>query len=469
MQIVIIGAGISGLATGYYLKQKYPQADIEILEKCSRAGGVARGLALDGFLIEQGPTLVPCFGKGHAVLELIAELGLEKKIIAHFKQQNIYFYKNKALRHLPLNIAGLLGSGLTPGLLRALLKDLLSEPVLQWDVIEESVASYCIRHFGSQLTTALIEPLIRCLWAGDMQKLSLPALFPILADFDNTYGSVIKGWLAYQAPVYGNVSALPKTLLGQRFVRLAGGMQTLTDRLTKILESHIRFEAEVRDIVPHASGFRIYLADGVYRDADIVVSTLPAHTLSHCLYQVNPDLIETLKSVTYAPLAIASLTYDQPIPGPDGIGHMVADGDRQAVLGAYWVHKFAPDCVPDGKSLFNVILGGAQHSLFNSFDEHHLIRLAESHLKEVFGIRAKPSIEICKLIPHAIPQFNLGTLKGELRLQALAPNNLYITGSFRTGHGLGDMVYNAKHLAVNLALKSLAPDSGIEDRKISLA
>ena len=39
-KIAILGAGISGLSYGYYLKKYYPQIDFEIFEKDSRVGGV---------------------------------------------------------------------------------------------------------------------------------------------------------------------------------------------------------------------------------------------------------------------------------------------------------------------------------------------------------------------------------------------------------------------------------------------
>ena len=75
--IVVLGAGISGLSLAWKLKQKFPEdCKITILEKSHRPGGWIRSIEQDGFLFEQGPRSCRPKGAGLATLKLIEELGL---------------------------------------------------------------------------------------------------------------------------------------------------------------------------------------------------------------------------------------------------------------------------------------------------------------------------------------------------------------------------------------------------------
>jgi oxygen-dependent protoporphyrinogen oxidase len=76
--IVIIGAGITGLATAYYL-EKAGHTNITILECSNRSGGKASTIYENGFLIESGPdsfiTTKPY------LIDLIKDIGLEGELI----------------------------------------------------------------------------------------------------------------------------------------------------------------------------------------------------------------------------------------------------------------------------------------------------------------------------------------------------------------------------------------------------
>ena len=71
-RVVIIGGGISGLSTAYYLlKRGIPST---ILESRPRLGGVIQTEHVDGCTVEAGPDSF--ISAKPAALELIRELGL---------------------------------------------------------------------------------------------------------------------------------------------------------------------------------------------------------------------------------------------------------------------------------------------------------------------------------------------------------------------------------------------------------
>lgn len=87
-RIAIIGAGIAGLSTAYYLSKLAQQGgqrlEIMLLEKEGRLGGSLLTEQTDGFLMEGGPD---CFiSEKPWALQLCRELGLEQEVIGTNQQ-----------------------------------------------------------------------------------------------------------------------------------------------------------------------------------------------------------------------------------------------------------------------------------------------------------------------------------------------------------------------------------------------
>jgi len=76
--IAIIGAGISGLSTAYYL-EKAGFENISIFEKSGSVGGILKTDHLSGCLIEQAAESIAKFPA--TIFELIDEIGLNDEII----------------------------------------------------------------------------------------------------------------------------------------------------------------------------------------------------------------------------------------------------------------------------------------------------------------------------------------------------------------------------------------------------
>ena len=55
LDVAIIGAGISGLSTAFYLSRQLPNLSLGLIEPRERYGGLISTSNLDGFLFEEGP------------------------------------------------------------------------------------------------------------------------------------------------------------------------------------------------------------------------------------------------------------------------------------------------------------------------------------------------------------------------------------------------------------------------------
>ncbi|WP_043651515.1 FAD-dependent oxidoreductase, partial [Nocardia thailandica] len=74
MRIAVVGGGVSGLVAAYRLRQRFPDADIVVLERSGRAGGVLRTGELAGGTVDLGAEAF--VGRRPEVLDLMTELGI---------------------------------------------------------------------------------------------------------------------------------------------------------------------------------------------------------------------------------------------------------------------------------------------------------------------------------------------------------------------------------------------------------
>ena len=221
-KIVVLGAGISGLAVGWFLKQKFGnQIELSILEKKGRVGGWIHTLHKEGFLFEMGPRGFSPRGKGGSTLSLIKEIGLESALIASDKGAATR-YISEGGRLQPFSMSFLLRKGI----LGAALHDLFTPRAT---VDDETITSFIERRFNRRLAEGLMDPLTKGIYGGNAQKLSVRSCFPSLWNHEQQKGSVVRGFLTQDKQ-----KKPPAALYSFK-----EGMETLPQRLAEKLEDHL--------------------------------------------------------------------------------------------------------------------------------------------------------------------------------------------------------------------------------------
>ena len=165
--IVVLGAGITGLSIAHYLSLK--NKDFLVLEKSKRIGGNIFSEKKEGYIIENGPNTVLL--NNDSIIKLIKDYGLWDNICLpkELSESNRYVLLNDKLQLLPRNSLEFFKSPLLS--LKEKLK-LLKEPFVKKHKENTSVADFIKTRFGEGVLHQFIEPFVTGIYSGNINKMS---------------------------------------------------------------------------------------------------------------------------------------------------------------------------------------------------------------------------------------------------------------------------------------------------------
>jgi oxygen-dependent protoporphyrinogen oxidase len=425
-KIIILGAGISGLALAWFLR-KQPGLKITILEKRARVGGWIETVEADGFLFEQGPRgLRP----EADTLQLIQELGLQDQILVNDPAAKVrYLYRQGRLTPLPTSVWGLAAS---PWLLKLLSKPLWREwriPKMAQD--DESVYEFFCRRFSRQVAEELVDPMALGIYAGDIRQLSLRSCFPSIYNLEQKHGSLLRAALAGKRPVATDpfVAHVQRSSL----FTLRGGMETLVKELARQMDDlEIRNDCTV-DRLDLNRG-EVYTSQGVFA-ADQILSTLPAHQL----YSLYPDPM--LATIPTQSLVVVNLGYRASVLKKAGFGYLVPSKERESILGVVWDSCLFPE---QNRSSHETRLTAmvAEQGLSDPQIEQLVLKAMANHL----GIRQPPDLIKINRKSRAIAQYSVGHAIRVQEFRRRLPTNLKVFGSSFDGVAVNTCISQAKQI-----------------------
>ena len=455
--VVIVGAGISGLATAYRLQQIDPTATITLLEQRDRPGGTVWTEDLNGFRVEVGAN--GFLDTNPSTLALCRELGLGERLVpaSDSAARNRYLFWEGELRPLPSSFRAFLASDLLSwrGKLRLLTERFRRRRPPGSD---ESVDAFARRRAGDEAAEVLADALVTGIHAGDAALLSARAAFPKLYAFEQQYGSVMKG-LAAAARRRRAEAAARGQPAGSSMWSFREGLRLLVETLQARLRDPPRLGAAVARIGRTADrehpGWTVY-GEGQQRwTADAVVLACPAHRQAAILHELEPELADQVAGIVYSRVAVVALGYRRAdVPGEmSGFGYIAPQRLRRDVLGVQWCSSIFPGRAPDGAVLLRAMCGGWHRPEVVGWDDPTLLDAVRRDLRAAMGVAADPLFHHIVRWDHAIPQYHLRHLERVAAIQARAVRHpgLFLSGNAYHGVALNDCTEQAGLVAARVA------------------
>ncbi len=443
-KVAIIGAGITGLTTAFYLKKA--GIPFAIFEKSDRIGGVMQTKTEGDFLYETGPNsgvishaeMADLFSdlKGKCTLE-IADDASGKRLI----------WKGKSWHPLP---SGLFSAVTTPLFSLSDKFRVLGEPFRKkGSNPHEDLASLVKRRLGKSFLDYAIDPFILGIYAGNPAYIVPKYALPKLYNLEQNYGSFIGGAI--------KKARIPKTeddlKANRKIFSAKGGLKNLISALAEEIGSeniHLNTSVEIID-----NSFTV-LVNGKNEQFSDIVYTGISKNISTLLPFIEAKLFEPLENLQYAKVVEASIGFKQWRGIKlDAFGGLVPFKEDKNILGVLFMSSLFENRAPKSGALFTVFSGGIRKAHLAELPENELKTIIGNDFKEMMGLKEfNPDLFELNNYKHAIAQYGADS---EARLVAIAKienenSGLHIAGSMRDGVGIADRVKQGKNIAKQIAI-----------------
>jgi protoporphyrinogen/coproporphyrinogen III oxidase len=450
-RIVIVGAGISGLALAYHLSRLLPDSECTILESESRPGGKIWTDRDNGFVVESGPN--GFLETKPSTLQLCRDLDLESELIAasESSRRHRFLFLDGRLRELPAGPFGLLTSRLLGwggkwGLARELFRRGISPSH------DESVADFFRRRLGHEAATKLGDALVTGIHGGDPELLSMAAAFPRAAEMEKKHGSVIRGFMrtARERRKLAIARGEPPPQSG-RMWSFRGGLRRLIEAITERLPRAPILGAAVRRVERAGMAWQVRGEGAEIHPADAAVMACPADQQARALAYLDPRLADDIGGIAYSRIAVVSVGFrEQDVPRvPDGFGYIAPQNTRRDLIGVQWCSAIYPDRAPAGCVLWRALCGGWNRGDVVDLNDDRLLAAVRAELRLALGVEAAPIFHRIMRWDRAIPQYHVGHLERVARIEERAAQypGLFLTGNAYHGVAMNDCTEQAQLLA----------------------
>ena len=464
MDVVVVGAGVTGLAAARRVLNSAPGANVTVLESAAATGGLVRTSGFAGLDIDEGADAflvrVPW------ARDLAVELGMATELVAPVAAAHASIWHDGLHRipgdlvlGVPASIASLAAGNLFSirGRLRAAIEPLLPRTEDHRDCIGELIRA----RFGREVHERLVDPLVGSIYAADTDHFSLEAV-PQIARLATSRSMLLAAQRARADAASSTASS--GVAGGQVFAAPRGGMATLTRALADAVATMggtIRTSTEVVEVVRDDRGanntrrdegeYVVSTSTGEFR-ADAVILAAPARAAAGLVRSLSPDAHRALSLWTHASVVMITLAVsdDQWPARLDGSGYLVPKPDQRWVTAASfgsntWAH-WRP---ADGSRILRVSLGRDGLDVLDH-DDDTLVNLALADLKHHLGVDLAPRHLRVTRWPRSFPQYRPGHFVRlaaiESALRSAAPGVVLAGASYR-GIGIPACIQQADEAA----------------------
>jgi oxygen-dependent protoporphyrinogen oxidase len=452
-RVVVVGAGVSGLAAALRVHELAPERDLVVLEATGRIGGALLTERADGLVVEGGAESF--LTEKPWGVALADRIGIGDQLVSPAEGERCT-YVVRAGRLLPMPAGFLLLAPTrawpvltssifsTAGKIRLGLDLVLPR---RRDDRDESLAAFTRRRFGREALERVVDPLIGGIYTADPERLSVHATLPRFPALERSHRSVIRGLRA--------TTARPaRAAAGARyglFVTHREGMGAFAAAIAaRLPPGAVRLATGARRLERLAEGWRVHTAAGEALDAAAVIVATPAHHAASLVRDVDERLAAALEEIEYASSATVTLVYARrdlraPLPG---FGFVVPHRERRDLIAATFLSRKYPFRWPDVE-VVRAFVGGARRPEMAALPEADLVRRVRADLTALAGIEAEPRLVRVHRWERAMPQYVVGHVA---RVEAIAARaarlpGLALAGAAYRGVGIPDCIRSGEAAA----------------------
>ena len=436
--VLIVGAGLSGLSVARFLRDKRPGLKLLLLEKNTHPGGAISSHSEEGYLAEWG---------AHGFLDnclesrvLIHIAGLKQEVEkAPLKEFVRYVCLDGALKCIPQSPPKIIKAPLIPFSAKLrILADLWKKPLPG----EPTVADWVEYRFGKALIP-FADAVFTGTYAGDINRLTIDSVMAGVREVENEYGSVIRGlWKKAQA----------KKREGEKSTGLPAmtsfraGMGRLPQGLANTLEANreIMYRTSVKKISQVEGGWQVTTDQNSFSGRHLVLA-LPVNASLPLLTEVETLKPPPMDHLAEARIATVALGFTEQANIPFGFGYLAPEAEQRFTLGALFSSHMFPGRAPAGHQLLEALVGGRRHPERLEMDDKELIHEVYRDLAQLMDLPKPPSFARVLRPPGGIPQLESGypALISWRRDLHADQQNLHVCGFGWKGIGINDMTKEA--------------------------
>lgn len=443
--VVIIGAGLTGLTTAFYLSRA--GVDVVVIDKKNSAGGVIQTKDSNGFIYETGPNTGVLGNKD--VVDLFKQLkGTCELEIADPKAKRRLIWKEGRWHDL----AGGPKAVFTPLFTWKDKFRAIGEPFRKkGDDPDENLSSFVKRRLGTSILDYAVDPFVSGVYAGDPERLIPKYALPKLYYLEQDYGSLIKGSIKKK-----NIfKEQRKAGITREVFSTKGGLHQLINALEgKIGHDNIFLGAEntVVEKSQHSYKTNFSINDDTFTfQSKHVITTVGGYALSELVPFIEEKLLTPVVNLNYAKVTQVTVGYKQWNGGDiKAFGGLVPTKEQKDILGILYTSSFFKDRAPKNGALLSIFMGGMKKPHLINLSDNEIKNIVDQHLREMLGVSLFQSdlIDINRYY-HAIPQYEITSsdrLKAIAEIEQQYPG-LIVAGGIRDGIGMADRIKQARQIA----------------------
>jgi oxygen-dependent protoporphyrinogen oxidase len=287
------------------------------------------------------------------------------------------------------------------------------------------------------------------IYAGDPEAMSLNATFPMFAQVEKKYRSLVLGMLAQKRKRTAAPAA--STQKGYKpfsfFLTMKNGLSEIVETLIEQSPDVLfRTNAQVDSLGKNGKGWRLRLKSGEELEADAIILSTPANLTARLMEDWAPGIAARLDQIPYVSTAAVVLGFDRnrfahPLRG---FGFVVPHIENRKITACTWVSSKFPGRAPDDRVLLRAFVGGAVNEYLAEQDAETIKQQVCEELRDIMEIREEPLFCDVYQYKKGNVQYRVHhpQLVSEIQKELADYKGLYLAGSAYKGIGIPDCVKN---------------------------